>query len=73
MSVSEKEQLFQAELIKACVPYAKAVKVAHILASEQADEQLTDEDIQLVRQVCLQWLEQRKRWEFISQAVDDAL
>lgn len=69
MSVQDKEQLFQFELVKACVPYEQAVKVAHILASELDDEQLADEDVQLVKRVCLQWLEQRKRWELISQAV----
>jgi hypothetical protein len=68
MSVQDKEQLFQSELVKACVPYDQAVKVAHILASELDDEQLAAEDIQLVKRVCLQWLEQRKRWELISQA-----
>ncbi|MBD1867891.1 hypothetical protein H6F88_02190 [Oculatella sp. FACHB-28] len=68
MSVQEKEQLFQSELVKACIPRDQAVKVAQILASEQDDEQLAAEDVQLVKQVCLQWLEQRKRLEFISQA-----
>lgn len=68
MSIQDKEQLFQAELIKVYVPRDQAVKVAHILASEINDEQLAAEDIQLVKRVCLQWLEQRKRWELISQA-----
>lgn len=67
MSDQEKERLFQSELIKACVPRDQAVKVAQILASEQEDEQLTAEDLQLVKQACLRWLEQRKRWEFILQ------
>ncbi|HEY9761069.1 MAG TPA: hypothetical protein V6D07_01025 [Trichocoleus sp.] len=72
ISSQEKEQLFRTELIKACVSYDHAMKVAHILASGQSEELLTIEDAQLVKQVCRQWLEHRKRWEFIAQVIEDA-
>lgn len=68
--MQEKERLFQTELVKACVPYHQAEKVAYIIASEQPNEQLAEEDIQLVKQACRQWLEQRQRWKVISQIVD---
>lgn len=67
--VQEKEWLFQTELVKACVPHHQAVKAARIIATKQSDEQLTTEDLQMINQVCRQWLEQRKRRELISQTV----
>ncbi len=68
--MQEKERLFQTELVKACVPHHQATKVARIIASEQPDEHLAEEDIQLVKQACRQWLEQRQRWELISQTIN---
>ncbi|MBD2019990.1 hypothetical protein H6F43_07290 [Leptolyngbya sp. FACHB-36] len=72
LSVQEKEQLFQLELVKACVPYDQAVKAARILVSECPDELLTAEDIQVVKQACLHWLEQRKRQTFISKVLEES-
>lgn len=72
LSVQEKEQLFQLELVKACVPYDQAVKAARILVSGCPDKLLSDEDIEVVRQACLHWLEQRKRQTFISKVIEES-
>ncbi len=70
--MQEKERFFHTELVKACVPYHQAAKAARIIASEHPNEQMPEEEIQLVNQVCRQWLEQRQRWKVISQIVDKA-
>lgn len=67
VSREEKEKVFTTELVKCGVEYRKAVKVANTLATEQPDELITTEDMQLVQDACKMWIKQRKRWGFISQ------
>lgn len=61
LTSTEKERLFLNELVKRCVPYDRAREVARILASGEPDEELTEEEIQLAKAVCREWLERHKR------------
>lgn len=70
-STQGKERFYQSELVNACVPYSKAVKAASILASRRSDDELASEDVQLVKQVCRQWLEQRQRHHLLRLAVNE--
>jgi hypothetical protein len=73
MSPTEREHLFLTELIKVGIDFQQARKAAKVLALQLSDEQLTQEEDQLVQEVCRQWLIQRKRMAFISQVLEDAL
>jgi hypothetical protein len=65
-SAPEREKLFHNELVKYGVQYQKAAQVAKILAAQEWDEQMTDAEERLVEEVCQQWLQQRKRLNFIN-------
>lgn len=65
ISPKQKEELFHTELVKHGVPYHKAAKAAKILASNQPEETLTDEETQLVQEACRVWLKQRQRLNLI--------
>lgn len=58
----QKEELFHTELVNCGVKYEQAQRAAKILASEQPDEVLTQEEIQMVKEVCREWLVYQKRW-----------
>lgn len=72
-SLHEREQLFHTELVKCGVEYHKAAKAAQIIVSETSDDLLTDDEIQLVKDVCQQWLEQRKRLGLIHNILASTL
>ncbi|MBD2778068.1 serine/threonine-protein kinase [Iningainema tapete] len=61
VSFTEKKEIFHTELVKHGVGYQKADQAAWILASGKPDELLTDEEIQLVTEVCQEWSRQHKR------------
>ncbi|HEY9750177.1 MAG TPA: hypothetical protein V6C63_15950 [Allocoleopsis sp.] len=67
ISSKQKEELFHTELVKHGVPYHKAAKAAKILASNQPEDVLTEEETQLVQEACRVWLKQRQRLNFILQ------
>lgn len=66
LSVEEKEQILIAELLKGGVQHSKAVEVARIVAASQANKTLADEERQLVRAACDEWLKNRKHLYFIN-------
>lgn len=68
-SPQEKERLFHTELVKSGVEYHTAAKAARILVSWQSDELLTSEEVQMLKDVCRQWLDQRKRLDRIHSAI----
>jgi hypothetical protein len=59
-SLEEKEKLFHSELVKYGVKYELAAQAAKILVSGKPDELLTQQEIQLVEQVCREWLTRHK-------------
>jgi hypothetical protein len=65
-SVEGRKTIFTTELLKSGVEAPKAVEVARILASELTDEQLTNEQIELVKTACARWLKERKRQNFVD-------
>lgn len=65
-SPSERKEIFITELLKSGVEPQQAIRAAAILATELSDEQLTSEQIQLVKEACEKWLKARKRQEFID-------
>lgn len=67
-SVEERKCLFHTELIKVGIDFLQAEKTANLLAENLPSEQLTPEEKELIQKVCAQWLVQRKRMTFISQA-----
>ncbi|MFN6485132.1 MULTISPECIES: hypothetical protein [unclassified Nostoc] len=70
ISVEEKEKIFHTELVKYGVEYEQARKAAQILASSQPDELLSQQDRQIVTQVCNKWSAERKRYKRITSVVD---
>lgn len=60
-SQERKELLFRIELIHRLVPESQAAQVAKLLAADKPDELLTEEERQLVNDVCRLWLERRNR------------
>lgn len=60
-SFEQKQELFHTQLVKHGVKYQKAAEAARILASGKPDELLTNEEIQLVTEVCKEWSIQYKR------------
>ncbi len=60
-SIKEKEELFHTELIKLGVNYETAAQAANILAAGKPDELLAEQEIQLAKEVCREWLIQHKR------------
>lgn len=61
--------IFTTELLRSGVEAQKAVEAARILATELPDEQLTIEQIELVKAACEKWLKQRKRQNFIDEII----
>ncbi|MBD2251577.1 hypothetical protein H6G14_09685 [Nostoc parmelioides FACHB-3921] len=61
MSQEEKEKLFHTQLVKYGVRYEKAARAASILASGKSEEVFSEEEKQLVTEVCQQWLIGHKR------------
>ncbi|MBD1861553.1 MULTISPECIES: hypothetical protein [Trichocoleus] len=70
ISPKQKEELFHTELVKHGVPFYKAAKVANILVSAPSDETLTEEEIQLAKDACREWLKQRKRLDLVLRTVE---
>lgn len=68
--IQKEQQLLHTELVKYGVDYYKAAKVAKILADKKPDELLTEEEIQLTREVCEAWLRQRNRLTSIFKAIE---
>lgn len=68
-SVEGRKAIFTTELLKSGVEAQKAVEVAHILAFELTDEQLTNEQIELVKAACARWLKERKRQNFVDEII----
>lgn len=71
MSASEKERIFQTELIKSGVPRLHAVRAAKILASHEYHNKLSDEDRQIVDASCQRWFKYRQLMNRISQIIDE--
>jgi hypothetical protein len=65
-SVEEKEKLFHTELVKYGVEYELAAQAARILVSGKPDELLTEQEIQLVKEVCREWSMGHKRFKRLS-------
>ena len=63
LTVEEKQKLFHTQLVKFGVEYEKARKASEILALQKPDEALTQEEIQLTKEVCKKWLAQHKRFK----------
>lgn len=59
-SVEEKEKLYHTELVKHGVKYELAAQAAKIIVSGKPDEHLTAQELQLVEQVCREWLTRHK-------------
>lgn len=70
LSSEEKQKFFHTEFIKSGVEYHQAAEAARILVSDQPDDHFSDEQIQLVKEACKQWLSYRKRWHTISNALN---
>ncbi len=68
-TAAEKERIFHTQLVKYGVEYDKAAKAAKILASGKPDELLTNEEIQLVKEVCRDWSIQNKRYKRLNSLV----
>lgn len=60
-SKERRELLFRVELIHRLVPESKAIKVAELLAADTPDELLTEEEKQLIEDVCRLWLQRRSQ------------
>lgn len=69
LSIDQRKEVFATELLKTGIEPQTAVEVAEIVANELPDEQLTSEQIQLVRATFAKWLEGRKRQQFIDEAI----
>lgn len=65
-SQKRKELLFRVELIHRLVPESQAAKVARLLAADTPDELLTEEEQQLIDEVCRLWLERREKGRSIA-------
>lgn len=66
----DKQQLLHTQLVKFGIHYRKAAIAAEILASGKPDELLTEEEIQLTKEVCKEWLKQRKRLDSIEENIN---
>ncbi|MDZ7958755.1 MAG: hypothetical protein RMY34_12890 [Aulosira sp. DedQUE10] len=67
--LQKEQELLHTELVKYGIDYHKAAKAAQILAHKKPDEVLTDEEIQLTKEVCEVWLQQRNRLALIGKAL----
>ncbi|BAY31306.1 hypothetical protein NIES2107_31650 [Nostoc carneum NIES-2107] len=68
--LQKERQLLHTELVKYGVDYDKAAKAAQILAEKKPDEVLTQEEIQLTKEVCELWLKQRNRLASIDKVIN---
>ncbi|MUG95396.1 hypothetical protein F7734_24740 [Scytonema sp. UIC 10036] len=65
-TVEEKEAIYYSELFKQGVEYDKAAIAAKILASGKSDEELTRGEIELVNEVCSEWLAKYQRYKHLK-------
>jgi hypothetical protein len=65
-TVEDKEGIYYLELFKQGVEYDKAAIAAKILASGKPDEDLTRGEIELVNEVCSEWLAKHKRYKHLN-------
>jgi len=65
-SQERKELLFRIELIHRLVPESRAAQVAKLLAADTPEELLTEEEQQLVDEVCKLWLQRRNQGQSIG-------
>ncbi|MBD2359010.1 hypothetical protein H6G41_31235 [Tolypothrix sp. FACHB-123] len=70
LSNEEKKIFFHTELVRYGVKYDRAATVAKILAAEKPDELLTEEEKQLVDEVCNEWLNNYNRYKNIQQSAN---
>lgn len=68
-STEVKKEIFTRELLKSGVEAQRAVEAAHILANELTDEQLTSEQIAIVKAACAKCLKERKRQKAIDKVI----
>ncbi|MBD2165135.1 hypothetical protein H6G04_12060 [Calothrix membranacea FACHB-236] len=68
--LQKERQLLHTELVKYGIDYDTAAKAAQILAEKKPDEVLTEEEIQLTKQVCELWLQQRNRLASIDKVIN---
>ncbi|QIR41013.1 hypothetical protein HCG51_32915 [Tolypothrix sp. PCC 7910] len=68
--LQKEKQLLHTELVKYGIDYDIAAKAAQILAEKKPDEVLTEEEIQLTKEVCEVWLQQRNRLASISKVIN---
>jgi hypothetical protein len=71
ISDEEIEKIFCTELVKYGVKYEKAVISAKILASAQADELLSSEEIKIVKEACEHWFLQNSRYKKLKALVNN--
>jgi hypothetical protein len=69
-STEEKEKLFCTELVKAGVPFHRAVQVAKTITAGKSDEHLSEEEIRLAKEVCQEWLKQRNRMKSLEKRLE---
>jgi hypothetical protein len=61
LSQQRKEIIFRVELVHRLIPESRASEVAKLLAADKPDELLTEEEQQLIDEVCRLWLERRNQ------------
>ena len=61
LSQQRKELIFRVELVHRLIPESRASEVARLLAADVPDELLTEEEQQLIDEVCRLWLERRNQ------------
>ncbi|WP_407887096.1 hypothetical protein [Scytonema sp. NUACC26] len=64
--VEDKETIYYSELLRYGVEYSKAATAAKILSSGKPDELLTRGEIELVNDVCEEWLAKHKRHKHLN-------
>jgi hypothetical protein len=65
-TVEDKEAIYYSQLFKQGVEYDKAAIAAKILANGKPDEELTPGEIELVSEVCSEWLANHKRYKHLN-------
>jgi len=68
LSQQRKEIIFRVELVHRLIPESRASEVAKLLAAGTPDELLTEEEQQMVDEVCRLWLERRSQNRSINLA-----
>ncbi|BAY61438.1 hypothetical protein NIES22_15030 [Calothrix brevissima NIES-22] len=70
LSKEGKKMFFHTELVRFGVKYDRATQVANILAAEKPDELLTEEEKQLIDEVCNEWLNNYNRYKNIQNSAN---